>query len=73
MQNKKYFFFVHFPPNYWRLHIHFVQKNHIFQAPAHEIFFIDEIIIYYYNNPGFFLKNVRIFLNSNIINPEKNK
>ena len=35
--------FIHFPPSYWRLHIHFVTRPHI--TPAyHQLYFINDII-----------------------------
>ena len=37
------YIFIHFPPNVWRLHIHFVSKDHIFKAQKYEIFYLDEI------------------------------
>jgi hypothetical protein len=52
--------FIHFPPSFWRLHIHFVDNNHMFCAPKHEILYIDDIIIKINNNPNFFKTNIRI-------------
>ena len=52
--------FIHFPPQYWRLHIHFVQDNHIFEAPEHEIIKIEDIIKYYSNDNKYFIKNIRL-------------
>ena len=63
-----HFAFVHFPPNYWRLHIHFVENNHTFCAPKHEILYIDDIINCYNNNPNFFKTNIRIYMNDKIYN-----
>ena len=35
--------FIHFPPTYWRLHIHFVTRPHI--TPVyHQLYFINDII-----------------------------
>ena len=35
--------FIHFPPSYWRLHIHFVPRPHI--SPVyHQLYFINDII-----------------------------
>ena len=35
--------FIHFPPSYWRLHIHFVTRPHI--TPVyHQLYFINDII-----------------------------
>ena len=63
---KNDFAFVHFPPNYWRLHIHFVESNHTFCAPKHEILYIDDIINCYNSNPNFFKKNIRLYVNDPI-------
>ena len=41
--------FIHFPPSIWRLHIHFVDKNHKFTAPKYETFFLNEVIEKIYN------------------------
>ena len=57
--------FVHFPPNYWRLHVHFVANNHQFKAPKHEILPIAYIINCYQHDANFFKTNIRIYLNSN--------
>jgi hypothetical protein len=35
--------FLHYPPQFYRLHIHFVNKNHKFNAPKEEIFFLNDI------------------------------
>jgi hypothetical protein len=35
--------FLHYPPQFYRLHIHFVDKNHNFNAPKEEIFFLENI------------------------------
>ena len=58
--NSDDFIFIHFPPSIWRLHIHFVEKNHIFEAPYYEIFFLNEIIEKINNDPDYYLKNVVI-------------
>ena len=35
--------FIHFPPSYWRLHIHFVPRPHV--SPVyHQLYFINDII-----------------------------
>ena len=52
--------FVHFPPQFWRLHVHFVQDNHIFEAPKHEIIKMDDIIKYYNKDNNYFSKNIRL-------------
>ena len=35
--------FIHFPPTYWRLHIHFVPRPHITHV-YHQLYFINDII-----------------------------
>ncbi len=35
--------FIHFPPSYWRLHIHFVTRPHIVPV-YHQLYFINDII-----------------------------
>ena len=52
--------FIHFPPNYWRLHIHFVQKNHIFKANKDEIHFINDVIKNIELDEFYYLKRVGI-------------
>ena len=62
--------FIHFPPNFWRLHVHIVENNHIFRAPNHEIFHINDIITNYENDPEYYIKNVQIKNNND--NNKKN-
>lgn len=52
--------FIHFPPQFWRLHIHFVDSNHIFEAKKYEIFYIEEIIENIRKNKNYYLENVII-------------
>jgi hypothetical protein len=35
--------YIHYPPHFYRLHIHFVDKNHKYHAPKHQIFHLNEI------------------------------
>ena len=35
--------FIHFPPSYWRLHIHFVPRPHVSHV-YHQVYFINDII-----------------------------
>jgi hypothetical protein len=58
--------FIHFPPQFWRLHIHFVQDNHKFKAPHHEIIKIDDIIKYYNKDKNYFSKNIVLDINDNM-------
>lgn len=52
--------FIHFPPSIWRLHIHFVDKNHKFIASDNEIFFLDKIIENISINKKYYIENVII-------------
>ena len=62
--------FIHFPPNFWRLHVHIVENNHIFEAPNNEIFHIQDIINNYENDPEYYIKNIQIKNNND--NNKKN-
>jgi len=35
--------YIHYPPHFYRLHIHFVDKNHKFHAPKEHIFYIEDV------------------------------
>ena len=52
--------FFHFPPNIWRLHLHFVQENHKFLADDYEIHYFNEIINNIKINSNYYLENVLI-------------
>ena len=52
--------FIHFSPNWWRLHIHFVEKNHEFKAHMNEVHIIDDVIQKLENNPKYYIENVLI-------------
>ena len=52
--------FIHFPPNYWRLHIHFVEQNHVYKANMEEIHFIDDVIRNIEQNEFYYLDRVII-------------
>ena len=52
--------FCHFPPRFWRLHIHFVEDNHVFSADKDEIHFIETIEKNIINNTNFYKENCRI-------------
>ncbi len=58
--NEEGYIFVHFPPSIWRLHIHFVEKNHVFLSPNNEIFYLSEITQNLINDKYYYLKNVTI-------------
>ena len=57
--------FIHFPPNIWRLHIHFVAKNHKFLAKKEEVHFIETIEKNLLLNSNFYKKNC-IIINSKL-------
>ena len=58
--------YLHFPPTYWRLHVHFVASNHHFYAPRHEIFLLTDIIRCLDKDPDYFLKKTRIDLDDHV-------
>lgn len=55
-----YLAFVHFPPNFWRLHLHFVDINHVFLAPPSEIFHIHELVRYQEYDRDYFISTVNL-------------
>ena len=55
-----YLAFVHFPPNFWRLHLHFVDINHVFLAPPSEIFHIHELVRYQEYDRDYFISKVNL-------------
>ena len=36
--------YIHFPPNFWKLHIHFVNKKKEIAAPIERVHFLDDVI-----------------------------
>ena len=52
--------FFHFPPNIWRLHLHFVQENHKFLADEYEVHYFNEIFNNIKINSNYYLENVMI-------------
>jgi hypothetical protein len=51
--------FIHFPPSYWRLHIHFVARPHI--TPVyHQLYFINDIINLLEMDEDYYRKHVLI-------------
>ena len=58
--------FVHFPPNFWRLHVHFVGPNHQAEAPESEVFPVSEVVRYYQQDPNYFTTRVTLPKLSNI-------
>ena len=51
--------FIHFPPSYWRLHIHFVSRPHLSKV-YHELYFVNDIIDFLELNEDFYRNNVKI-------------
>ena len=43
LSNENAEIFIHFPPSYWRLHIHFVARPHII-LHKHEVYASDDIV-----------------------------
>jgi len=51
--------FIHFPPSYWRLHIHFVPRPH--KTPVyHQLYFINDIVKLLETDKDFYRKYVTI-------------
>ena len=42
--NKDSIIFIHYPPQFYRLHIHFVSKKHRFYEPKNHIFYLYDIL-----------------------------
>ena len=51
--------YIHFPPNYWRLHIHFVSDSHKPPAP-HQLYMIDDVIKKLQDDGDYYRKHVII-------------
>jgi len=51
--------FIHFPPSYWRLHIHFVARPHII-LHRHELYSVDTVIKHLMENNNYYRMNVLI-------------
>jgi m7GpppX diphosphatase len=53
---------VHFPPNFWRFHIHFVDKNHKIKegTPKDDIFNVYDIIKNLEKDEDYYIKRVKI-------------
>ena len=54
--------FIHFPPNFWRLHIHFVDVNHKIpeETPEEDVYDVYDIISNLNKNNNFYRKRVKI-------------
>ena len=51
--------YIHFPPNYWRLHIHFVSDSHKPSAPQ-QLYMIDDVIKKLQGDGDYYRKHVVI-------------
>ena len=53
---------IHFPPSFWRLHLHFVAKNHVIpkETPKEDVFDAYEVINNILTNEDFYRKKVKI-------------
>lgn len=53
---------IHFPPSFWRLHLHFVHPNHKIpnETPMDDVFDAYEVINNILNDEDFYRKKVRI-------------
>ena len=52
--------FIHFPPSWWSLHIHFVSKNHNLLCPKEHAFYLNDIIHNLGHDSDFYRKRVAI-------------
>ena len=53
---------IHFPPSFWRLHLHFVHPNHKIpnETPLDDVFDAYEVINNILNDEDFYRKKVKI-------------
>ena len=53
---------IHFPPSFWRLHLHFVHPNHKIpnETPMDDVFDAYEVINNILNDEDFYRKKVKI-------------
>ena len=61
-KNKKFKTLLHFPPTFWRLHLHFVELNHVVpeETPSYEVFDVEDIITKLNLDENYYRKRVRI-------------
>ena len=58
---KNYDNYIHFPPTWWRLHIHFISKNHNHNKNIFEnVFYINNIENKLLNDDNYYRNNVKI-------------
>ena len=62
IKSKKFNTLLHFPPTFWRLHLHFVQLNHQIpqDTPEHEVFDLNDIITNLKQDSDYYRNSVRI-------------
>ncbi len=62
MKKKNFKSLLHFPPTFWRLHIHFVELNHQIphDTPKHEVFDLSDIITNLKQDSDYYRNSVRI-------------
>lgn len=58
---KNYDNYIHFPPTWWRLHVHFISKNHNHNKNIFEnVFYINDIENKLFNNNNYYRNKVKI-------------
>lgn len=70
MSNKTHNIFIHFPPSWWHLHIHFVENNHFLLCPEEDVYYFDDIINNLKTNTDYYRRRVTI---DNITRKSSNK
>ena len=73
MNDKTHKAFIHFPPSWWQLHIHFVQNNHFLLCPKEDIHYLDDVIHNLKTNTDYYRERVTIGLKSRKSNNSTNK
>lgn len=60
--NESYVSYIHFPPNFWRLHIHFVSKENFkrIEEKDNDIYLLKDVIEKVKKDKYYFLKNVTL-------------
>lgn len=60
MDNENYKVFIHFPPSWWHLHIHFISNNHRLRSPSEDIYYLKDIIKNLKENNNYYRERVTI-------------
>ena len=60
MSDKTHKVFIHFPPSWWQLHIHFVQNNHFLLCPEEDVHYFDDVIRNLKANTDYYRERVTI-------------